>query len=82
VNGKPFIEMLEAGFQYYTRDKLLLWKQPALSEEERSATAAIQAVVPASRPRTTPKLTRGKLAELAWSLDVRSSVDNAPGLES
>jgi hypothetical protein len=47
VNGKPFIEMLEAGFQYYTRDKLLLWKQPALSEEERSATAAIQAVVPA-----------------------------------
>jgi hypothetical protein len=82
VNGKPFIEILEAGFQYYTREKLLLWKQPALSEEERSATATLKATVPATRPRTAPKLTRGKLAELAWSLDVRSSMDNAPGLES
>ena len=26
VNGKPFIEVLEAGFNYYTGAKLFLWK--------------------------------------------------------
>ena len=27
VNGKPFIEVLEAAFNYYTREKLFLWKR-------------------------------------------------------
>ncbi|HUY05304.1 MAG TPA: PrgI family protein, partial [Candidatus Paceibacterota bacterium] len=29
INGKPFIEVLEAGFNYYTGKKLLLWKYTA-----------------------------------------------------
>ena len=70
VNGKPFIEMLEAGFNYYMSEKLLLWKQAEPTQEESSASARAASAAEAA------------LAELAWSLDVKSSIDNAPGLES
>ncbi len=74
VNGKSFIEMLEAGFNYYTGAKLFLWKKREQKEGERSAAAeaAAAAEISLREVRGTPKLTRGKLSELAWSLDVKS----------
>ncbi|OGG40826.1 hypothetical protein A2118_01505 [Candidatus Kaiserbacteria bacterium GWA2_50_9] len=66
INGKPFIEMVEAGFNYYIRGKLFLWKHQEPKTSKRDVAIAPQA------PRATPKLTRGKLSELAWSLDVQS----------
>lgn len=75
VNGKPFIEMLEAGFSYYTGDKLLLWKH---TDEKIQKNQVSEAPAPSS-PRA-PRLTRGKLSELAWSLDVKQ--ENRPDLES
>ncbi|MDO8593763.1 MAG: PrgI family protein [bacterium] len=73
VNGKSFIEILEAGFNYYTSAKLFLWKHKAPSaKEQSSAAAAAAAATEAARPVLgAPKLTRGKLSELAWSLDVK-----------
>ncbi len=73
VNGKPFVEVLEAGFNYYTSGKLFLWKRREPKAGEASAAAAAAAAASeATRPvRGTPKLTRGKLSELAWSLDVQ-----------
>ncbi len=75
VNGKAFIDILEAGFNYYTGAKLFLWKQREIKAEEQhaAATAAAAAATALREVRNTPKLTRGKLSELAWSLDVRSS---------
>lgn len=74
VNGKPFIEVLEAGFNYYTRAKLFLWKREApKAGEGGTATDAAAAEETARTLRGTPKLTRGKLSELAWSLDVKKS---------
>lgn len=75
VNGKSFIDILEAGFNYYTGSKLFLWKQREVKEgEQRAAVAAAAAAATALREVRNPqKLTRGKLSELAWSLDVRSS---------
>lgn len=72
VNSKPFIEVLEAGFNYYTRKKLLIWKYtPPTQEASIAAAAAAAAAESAARPvRGAPRLTRGKLSELAWSLDV------------
>ncbi len=66
INGKPFIEMVEVGFNYYIHTKLFLWKHqdPKVVKEIAVAPRVL---------RNTPKLTRGKLAELAWSLDVQSS---------
>jgi hypothetical protein len=73
VNGKQFIEVLEAGFNYYTRSKLFLWKreEPKEAQVSAAAVAAAAADTAARIPRGTPKLTRGKLSELAWSLDVK-----------
>ena len=76
VNGKSFIEMLEAGFNYYTRAKLFLWRREETAEADRksaaaaAASAATAAAEKAAR-RAQPQLTRGRLSELAWSLDVQ-----------
>ena len=80
VNGKTFIEILEAGFNYYTGKKLLLWKytEPTAKETSDAASAAAAAEAAARPVRGAPRLTRGKLSELAWSLDVKSSSGGAP----
>ncbi len=77
MNGKSFIEILEAGFNYYTGAKFFLWKhkEPSVKEQSSAAAAAAAAELaarPARETRGMPKLTRGKLSELAWSLDIRS----------
>lgn len=66
INGKPFIEILEAGFNYFVHAKLFLWKR-----DEPIAHKEVAAAAPDMRPRGAPKLTRGKLSELAWSLDIQ-----------
>lgn len=63
VNGKPFIEVLEAGFNYYTGSKLFLWKRQDKPSGAEAPKEPIQ--------KSVPKLTRGKLSELAWSLDIQ-----------
>lgn len=63
INGKPFIQMVEAGFNYYVHAKLFLWKH----QEPKAAKGTVGA---APHPPHIPKLTRGKLSELAWSLDI------------
>jgi len=85
VNNKPFIAMLEAGFNYYTGAKFFLWKHEEPSKGERSAAAAAAAAAEASLPparggsASGGKLTRGKLSELAWSLDVSTEGGSAFG---
>ncbi|HVM58823.1 MAG TPA: PrgI family protein [Candidatus Paceibacterota bacterium] len=70
VNGKPFISVIEAGFNYYKGNKLLLWKQ---GEGNAGAERARKAPAPeAPKAHAEPRLTRGKLSELAWSLDVKA----------
>ena len=77
LNGKPFAEVLEAGFNYYTRAKLFLWKH----QDKPGPDAG---VITPSEPvqKSTPKLTRGKLSELAWSLDVKPAGGDVANRES
>lgn len=79
VNGKTFIEMLEAGFNYYSGAKLFLWKHqdhtPGIAEAQAAAAAAAataEATTVSKPHKGTPKLTRDRLSELAWSLDIRN----------
>lgn len=66
-NGKPFIDILEAGFLYVLGNRLYLWKkEPQKIEPEAAAASAAPAPV-----STTQTLTRRKLEQLAWSLDVK-----------
>jgi len=76
INGKSFIEILEAGFNYYRGAKLFLWKRGTLTEKTRP-TAPVAPPEPREKA-AAPRLSRGKLSELAWSLDIKSP-DNAGG---
>jgi hypothetical protein len=73
VNGKPFIDIVEAGFEYLMGGKLYLWKK---EEKKPDMQAAQQAAnLRANKPLETPVklgLTANKLHDLAWSLDVSS----------
>lgn len=73
INGKPFIDVLESATSYYTGSKLFLWKHEdkKVSQAERQQAATAQATaLAAAGAKPAPRLTRGKLSELAWSLDV------------
>lgn len=71
VNKRPFVNLLEAGFSYLTHEKLMVWKQPELEAGDQKK-QKIEEDQPVER--TTPRLTRGKLAELSWSLDVKDNL--------
>ncbi|MEO7597153.1 MAG: PrgI family protein [Candidatus Paceibacterota bacterium] len=71
-NNKPFIFMLEAGFNYFRQDKLFIWKKRKvkinkLNEEMRENTEAEK-----KRQMIEHQVRLGgnKLRDLAWSLDV------------
>lgn len=65
VNNKSFIEVLEAGFNYYIGGRLYLWRKDKVQKGETSAPAAL----PAARAKLS--LSSSKLSELAWSLDIK-----------
>lgn len=71
VNNKSFVELVEAAFNFYTKDRLYLWKK------EKKVAAPVQAV--AVEPREKLRLTEGRLKDLAWSLDIK---DQPGGAES
>lgn len=72
-NNKPFINMIESGFKYFTQNKLYIWKRK-LSKKTSPPTP-----LPTGEGSQKPsgvmevdrsKLTGSKLRDLAWSLDV------------
>jgi PrgI family protein len=72
INNKSFIEILEAGFNYYLGGRLYLWKKDEAPE--------VKAPVAAVRPpvsRENLGLSQGKLHELAWSLDIKDTTQPA-----
>jgi len=70
INNKPFVEIMEAAFNYYIGDRLYLWKK----DRNVSAEAPI-AVKPADPVKLG--LTQSKLKDLAWSLDIKDRDTNA-----
>lgn len=70
VNGKPFVEMLEAGFNYFLNRRLYLWKKE-VEIQKNTPTETMSTPVSPAAPLQTPSLTRRKLEELAWSIDVK-----------
>lgn len=70
--GRPFIEVLEAGFWYLISDKLYTWKKatkdPSLGKEEDFLPY---------KGVTTPVIPQGKLASSAFSIDVRGPQQEA-----
>jgi hypothetical protein len=68
INNKNLVDMMEAAVNFYTKDRLYLWKK---GQHE----AAPVEVAPAA-PREKLGLTQGRLKELAWSLDIKDQPGN------
>lgn len=73
-NGKPLVSMLEAGLNYFTQNRLYIWKRKEYKRNETKETPTNETQV-----HNTVKLTSSKLQDLAWSLDVldsKSKIEN------
>ncbi|MEN9614532.1 MAG: hypothetical protein RLZZ347_839 [Candidatus Parcubacteria bacterium] len=67
VNGKPFIEVVEAAFKYSTGAKLFIWRK-----RDKVATATPETITTDSVAQMyVPRLSDSKLKDLTWSLDVK-----------
>jgi len=69
-NNKPFINMIESGFKYFTQSKLYIWKKdmkkPARAGENKNNGENKIRMMSTSGV----KLNESKLRDLAWSLNV------------
>lgn len=73
-NNRPFIEVLEAMFNFYTKEKLYIWKKEQkkiIPKKAENTTEAPQIFV--------PRLSDSKLKELAWSLDINENANPLTG---
>lgn len=67
VNGKPFVEVMQAWFVYTIKGKLFIWKQRKV--EKNRAKQMVKE--PEKNPLANiPKLTESRLSDISWSLDV------------
>lgn len=67
INNKPFIDILEAGFNYFLGSRLYLWKR----EDKVEAPVPVAPPTAADETRDKLKLSGSTLHELAWSLDIK-----------
>ena len=70
-NGKPFIDMVEAGLKYATQSRLFIWKRKISKTSEKEKAEAILKQK-SETAQVGPRLSGSKLRDLAWSLDVLS----------
>ena len=68
-NNKPFINMIEAGFKYFTKNKLYIWKKDKDKIKNDRMRIANESKNEAMG-ELGMKLSGSKLRDLAWSLDV------------
>ncbi len=73
VNNRTFIDMLAAGFSFYTKDRLYLWRKEVKPDE----TAPQAPVALPTREKLT--LSGNRLHDLALSLDIQDT-QNGGGL--
>ena len=74
-NNKPFLDMLEAGFNYLTQSKLYIWKKRKIDIKGQNKMINENNLV----NRNMVKLSGNKLRDLAWSLDIldlNKNIDN------
>lgn len=68
VNNQPFIKVVSNALSFYFGSRLYLWR-PGSGPKPETVPEKVRA------PKLeVPKMTRGKLKDLAWSLDVKEKV--------
>lgn len=68
INNRPFGDILESAFAYYTGTKVYTWKQPKpeeMTQKAQNETKTVDAVI-----TDVPKANKDKLHEISLGLDV------------
>lgn len=65
INGKPFIDILQAFLNYILKTKLYVWKKEFKKDETKKVEVEV-----AEEPKHEHRLTESRLKDLSWSLDV------------
>lgn len=69
INNRPFIHVVQSASNYFLNSRLYLWRK-----EDKKKKARAQTDLPQETALSTPKLTEGKLKEIAWALDIKNSI--------
>ena len=69
-NNKPFINMIEAGFNYFMQAKLYIWKRRENKINKDKEPGVLDGDKKREMLESTARLGGNKLRDLAWSLDV------------
>jgi len=70
INEQPFPAVVKNALFYFMRPRLYVWKKTPAKPRETPAETKEDA------PKTIPKLSKSKLTDLAWSLDVKTRHDH------
>jgi len=70
-NNRPFIDTVEAAFNFFITSKLYIWKREDRKIEMKSTEDIIKA---AKNSLNVPRLSESRLKDLAWSLDINETI--------
>lgn len=71
VHNRPFLLVLESAFKYFLSRKLYIWKKTAPATKSKTAT---EDVPNQSVTTSIPRLSKSRLKDLSWSLDVQEKI--------
>ena len=74
VNNRPFIKVTENAFRYFTAPKIYVWKKEKIQQPTTIDQLTWKRAERGISPQYIPKLTKSKLKDLAWSLDIKHNI--------
>ena len=74
VNNQPFVRVVENAIKYFASTRLYLWKKEPPKQLPVKTLKKEAPAAPPSGEVYMPRLTRSKLKDLAWSLDIKSDI--------
>ena len=74
VNNQPFIKIVEHGLKYYASPKIYLWKKEKMKTASFTVSDARRQREGVMQEEFIPKLTKSRLKDLSWSLDIKSKI--------
>lgn len=74
VHNRPFIKVTESAFRYFAAPKIYVWRKEKILQPTSIDKLTIKQMERGISPGHIPKLTKSKLKELAWSLDIKHNI--------
>lgn len=71
INDRPLIDVIESAVSYFFKQKLYLWK---MREAKKEQSAIPMAAGGREQLMDVPNVSKSKLKDIAWSLDVHESI--------